>query len=256
MMLWQFFIEMITSRQNPLIKKIKSLENKKDRDELNLFVVEGLKSVKEVTASKLTVEMLVFTQSGKALFGDTGLPFEVVSDSVFQCISGEKTPQGVLAVCQKRDVKLYTSNGVALLLDEVGDPANVGAVIRTAAACGYNDVFLINSADPYSPKAVRTSMGGLFKVNLHCGNKETILNKISKPLVVADMCGENVFDTEIKGDFCLVVGNEGHGLDKEIKNKAKYTVGIPMQNDMESLNVAVSAGIIMYALNKQIKGES
>ena len=91
-------------------------------------------------------------------------------------------------------------------------------------------------------------MGGIFRVKTHFGSLEEILSVIDKPIVVADMGGENVFTADLKGKFCLAIGNEGHGVSQEVKTAGKITVAIPMENGVESLNAAVSAGIIMYAL--------
>ena len=91
-------------------------------------------------------------------------------------------------------------------------------------------------------------MSGIYKVNVYSTQKEEALALIKMPLVIADMSGSSVFESKIEGDFCLVIGSEAHGVSKEIKERADYTVCIPMQNGMESLNAAVSAGILMYAL--------
>ena len=91
-------------------------------------------------------------------------------------------------------------------------------------------------------------MGGVFKVNVYNVEREKFLNEINVPLVVADMNGKNVFETKISEKFCIVIGNEGRGVSKQVKEKATATVSIPMENQMESLNASVSAGILMYLL--------
>ena len=93
-------------------------------------------------------------------------------------------------------------------------------------------------------------MGGVFRAKIYTCTKQQALDGIKLPIVVADMKGENVFENTLKGDFCLVIGNEGHGVSQEVKSRASHTVSIPMQNGMESLNASVSAGILMYALKK------
>ena len=242
---------MISSRQNPLIKRIKSLSDKKNRDRSGQFVVDGLKSVKEAISCGFKVETLVFTEKGYSLFGKTELPFEIVTDDVFSVISEEKTPQGVLAVCEKKENAIKSPEGNCILLDDVKDPSNVGAIIRTAAATDFTDVYLIGSADPFSSKCVRASMGGIFKVRIYSGKREEILSAIDKPILIADMKGENVFTADLGGEYCLAIGNEGHGVSEEVKKAGSVTVSIPMQNRVESLNAAVSAGILMYALIKK-----
>lgn len=238
---------MITSRTNLKIKNVKSLKAKKTRDEQNVFVVESVKLVEEALKSGFKINQFF-------IIDGVSLPYEVdesiieyVSKDVFDSISSEVTPQGVLAVIEKPQER-KPNNKSAILLDNVQDPANVGAIIRTSASAGYEDIYLIESADPFSPKSVRASMGGIFKVNLHFIKREDAKKTISLPFVVADMKGENIFNFKKEEEICLVIGNEGNGVSKEIKDKADYTVSIPMQNQMESLNASVSAGILMYLL--------
>lgn len=242
---------LINSRNNQLIKKIRSLKEKKFRDEFNVYLVEGVKLVKEVLSLSLPVEHVVATEEGLSLIGnivDENL-VTTVTESVFESISGEVTPQGVLAVV-KKPVEKSVESGASVFLDCVADPGNVGAIIRTAAASGYKTVYITEgSADAYSPKSVRASMGGIFKVNVVTGKRADLISKIQEPVIVADMHGENLFEFE-KGEYCLVIGNEANGVSQEMRNIAKRKVSIPMYNGMESLNASVSAGILMYALKK------
>lgn len=240
---------MITSRQNEKIKFIKSLSNKKVRDESGLYVVEGVKIVKEAFKMKQKVKTVVCTEKGLKLLGEVDVDTLVVSDDVFSAISDEKSPQGVMAIIEKTLIPLRSPQGKCLFLDGVSDPNNVGAILRTAAASGYNDVYVaIPSADPYGPKTARVSMSGLFAVNVFEGEREELLSFINCPIYVADMNGEDVFSFKSDKTFCLVIGNEGHGISLEVRKKAKKTISIPMQNGIESLNAGVSAGILMYAL--------
>ena len=240
---------MISSTQNTLIKEIRSLKDKKFRDKLGVFVLEGIKPVKEAIDLRLSIREIVCTESTCSDFLNCGYKVEVVSDQVFKSISEEVTPQGVLAIVYKLPCTIQKATGNALLLDGVSDPANVGAIIRTAAASGFNDIYLTPTcADAYSQKAVRCSMSGIFRVKVMRGDIEEILRAIDLPLVVADMNGQNVFNMDKKGNVCLIIGNEANGVSDYLKQKSNLTVKIPMQNGVESLNAAVSAGILMYAL--------
>lgn len=241
---------MITSRQNTLVKEIKALSLKKNRDETGLFIVEGVKSVKEAISCGIKVRNLIFTEKGKELFGDADLPFETVSDGVFGAITEEKTPQGVLAVCYIPKFSGGDIGGKSVFLDGVSDPANVGAIIRSAAAFGFDTVFIANGADAYSNKSVRASMGGIFRVKVFSGSRGELLKKVKGTLIVADMDGEDLSKVKTPDGPCIVIGNEGHGVSKEVKAAGEQVVSIPMQNGMESLNAAVSASIIMYELSK------
>lgn len=241
---------MITSKQNEFVKKIRSLSDKKNRDEHGLYLAEGVKPVREAFYTCQKVVALLGTEKGYNLLGDFLSPKnEILSEEVFKSISSEASPQGIIAVIEKPKNSLRDCDASSILLDGVSDPANVGAIIRTAAASGYNTVYLTeDSADAFSPKSVRASMSGVFRVEIISAKREDILKTITKPLLIADMDGQNLFETKIQGDFCLVIGNEGNGVSKMVREKASLFVSIPMQNGVESLNASVSAGIIMYHL--------
>ncbi len=244
-----FVSYMITSKQNALIKEIRSLSDKKFRDKLNLFVVEGIKPVNEAIALGLPVRTVIYTEKASGLLDLGSIHSECVTDEVFKSISEESTPQGALAVVNKPDQTPVQSTGKCLLLDGVSDPANVGAIIRTAAAAGYNQVYLTEDcADAYSQKAVRASMSGVFRVKVMRGKTQDLLTLISAKKVVADMDGQDVFSVKPDVDVCLIIGNEGHGVSSLVRENSSFTVKIPMENGVESLNAAVSAGILMYCL--------
>ncbi|MBQ9513651.1 MAG: RNA methyltransferase [Clostridia bacterium] len=246
---------MIISKQNQLIKQIKALSDKKERDRSGLYIAEGVKLVKEALSFPCRIFALIGTCDGMAKLAETrGERVEEVSEEVFLSVSTEKSPQGVMAVIYKPESFIVNEGDRCLLLDDVQDPNNVGAIIRTAAATGYNTVYLTdNCADPYSPKSVRATMGGIFRVNVVYADRNNLLKTIKKPLIVADMGGENIDTFRGSKEFCLVIGNEGNGVSEQIRKKAKYTVSIPMENGVESLNAAVSAGILMYQLKNSIR---
>ncbi len=242
---------MITSRQNAAVKEIRSYKDKKFRDKDGVFVAEGIKLVNEGINSGFFVEKLVCTEKTEELFSSFSGEKIVLKDDVYKSVSNETTPQGVMAVIKKPVLKEFGCDGSAILLDGVADPSNVGAIVRTAAASGYTDLYFTEDcADPFSPKAVRASMGGIFRVKAHISTRDYIAENLNVPFIIADMNGENVFSFNKKGDFCLVIGNEGNGVSEKIRKKASYTVSIPMENGMESLNASVSAGILMYLLKK------
>lgn len=243
---------MITSKQNALIKEIKSLSDKKFRDRLNVFVIEGIKPVKEALSLGLKFHSIVCTQKGEQAISGIENQIELVTDDIFCYISEEKTPQGVLAVVYKPENNLISPNGNCLLLDGVADPSNVGAIIRTAAASGYNYVYMTDEcADAYSNKAVRSSMTGVFRVKVMRAPIEKLLEVINVPIWVADMNGQDIQSVKTEGALCLVIGNEGKGVSNTVREKANFTVSIPMENGVESLNAAVSAGILMYGLKNK-----
>lgn len=240
----------ITSKSNQLIKTILQLSEKKYRKQLGLYIVEGIKPVNECMKAGCEIERIVCTQERAGEYPDAS----VVSDAVFKSVSEEKTPQGVLAVVKIPVTKIEPPEGNCLLLDCLQDPGNLGTIIRCANAAGYESVYLINCTDPYSPKAVRASMSGIFFVDIRSGTREEILAALEGvPLVCADMGGEDIFSFTPPEKFCLCIGNEGGGISEEVAKAAKYTVKIPMRQTCESLNAAVSAGIAMYVLKNNAK---
>lgn len=244
---------MIISRQNALVKKIRSLSDKKNRAKFGEYVAEGIKTVNEAIITGQNVVCIVGTSQALSKTDARFYRTEEVSEEIFKYISEEVNPQGVLAIIKTPEIALRPPTGSCIFLDGVSDPSNVGAIIRTAAAAGYNDVYLANSADPYNGKAVRASMSGIFRVNAYIGDREELSDLIKLPVAIADMNGENVFETRISGEFCLVVGNEANGVSDFMRDKAAFSVKIPMENGMESLNAAVSAGILMYELKNGCK---
>lgn len=235
----------ISSKSNPTIKEISKLHDKKYRKEYGLYLVEGVKPVNECIAAGCAVTKIVCTEE---LCGDYPDAL-TVTPSVFGSISSEKTPQGVLAVVKMPSVAVTPAQNSCILLDNVQDPGNLGTIIRTANAAGYKDIYLINCTDPYSPKAVRASMSGIFFVSVHCGSKDEVLAALGGvKLICADMDGESIFGFNPPEKFCLCIGNEGNGISDEIMNAAEYKISIPMDGTCESLNAAVSAGIAMYQL--------
>jgi len=247
----------LTSKNNPLIKETASLKEKKGRKNTGLFLVEGWKMTKECIQSGFEIDRVFLAQS----FQDdlsflNGLQEKIitVSDDVFRLLSDEKTPQGILCRAKIPTNILQEPSGSCLLLDGVADPANVGAIIRTANAAGYKEIYLTEGcADPYAPKSVRASMSGVFFTKLYIASREEILEKLSSvPVFVADMGGMNAFTFTPPSRFALVIGNEANGVSEEVRNQASATVKIPMQQTQESLNAAVSAGILMYLLKKDV----
>ena len=241
----------LTSKNNPLIKETASLKEKKGRKEHGLFLVEGVKMCKEVQRSGLETERFFVAES----YQGTPFPEEqtvVVSDALLPVLSDEKTPQKV--VCRVKIPKNtpVSPQGACLILDGVSDPSNIGAIIRSANAAGYNEIYLTpDCADIYSPKSVRASMSGVFFVKPYITTREEILSLLGDiPVIVADMSGKNAFTFSAPKKFALVIGNEGNGVSETMRKAAQKTVKIPMSETQESLNASVSAGILMYLLKK------
>lgn len=183
------------------------------------------------------------------------IKFTLVSENVFNYMSDEVTPQGALAV-----VKINKSEAIGrltrcLLLDRVQDPGNMGTILRICAACGIKSVFTIDCVDAYSPKAVRSSMSGIYHVNVIKTTKEQIVAALKEQgvsLICADMNGESLFSFDKVENFCLCMGNEGNGICDYLIDNASSVLSLPMKSGVESLNVAVATAVILYNLTFNI----
>ena len=210
----------ITSTSNEKVKSVRRLLQKKYRAEENAFLLEGIKPVREAAANGRDILYLFGTESALEKIGFQGEKI-VVSESVFASVSEERNPEGVLAVVRRPDIAPETSAGRCLLLDGV--------------------------RDPFNPKTVRASMSGIFGVKIY--ETEDFEKYVTLPVYAADMGGENVFGVE-KKDVCVALGGEADGLSEKVLSAAEKVVSVPMEKSSESLNVAVAAGIIMYALGR------
>lgn len=247
----------LTSKNNPIIKETAALKEKKGRKEHNLFLVEGWKMARECQKSDFEIERVFVSESyeGEIPFSEDLLVR--VSDDVFRYLSDEKTPQGILCRARIPSPLLTPPSGKCLFLDGVADPGNLGAILRTANAAGYKEAYLTKEcADPYSPKSVRASMSGVFFTRIYRAERSEILSVLKEiPILIADMGGSNVFSYVPPKQFALVIGNEANGVSDEVRKAAFHAVKIPMQDTQESLNAAISAGIIMYVLQKDVFSE-
>ncbi len=250
-------MDIITSLDNTSVKEARSLQNKKNRRYYGQFLVEGKKQVAEAIEKNLEIDKLFVDSTKVSLYeniiANTPAPVLFVSPSVFKSISSTETPQGILATVVLPVANFYKhkSDNKILILDKISDPGNMGTIIRTASAVGFDHIFTIDCVDPYSPKVVRSSSGGLYNVNLYPTDYTEVLGICKKhdiKLLVADMNGTNIYeDFKIDGCYAIVVGNEGNGVSEELKQNG-LLIKLPMKQNMESLNAGVSASIIMYAL--------
>ena len=243
----------ITSYDNAKIAEIVKLSQKKYRRQSRRYVIEGARLVNDALRHGAKVVAVYVSESVAGSYDFDGQV--VVADRVFAKIADTVNSQGVLAVVVMDEAELSAPKGNCLVLDGLQDPGNVGTLIRTAASCGFTDVYAVNSVDLYSPKVLRSAMSAHFCVKLH------ELNGIEKAYelldgvetVCADMGGNNVFDAEFVGRTALVLGNEGNGLSDYAKTHATRTVALPMANGFESLNVAVAGSVIMYQIFSKCK---
>ena len=143
-----------------------------------------------------------------------------------------------------------SNNNYCLFLDRIRDPGNLGTILRTAVACGFNDVYCYSCVDLYNPKVVRSSMSAILKLNVIESNEEVLsrLNEYGYEILCADMNGENIFDCSfLDKKVCLIIGNEANGVSDTVLSKSTKTISLPMQN-IESLNAGVCASVMMYQI--------
>lgn len=229
---------MITSLTNEKVKSAAKLLDKKYRDSTNTFIVEGFHLVEE--AKKAGLVLQVFTASSQ----NEG---EHVSRDVIKKLSSTETPQDIVAVVKKPEVRALGNK--VLVLDNVQDPGNAGTLIRTAASFGFESV-VVKGVDVYSPKVLRSSQGAIFDMNV-VQVKDTLELSEGYQLIGALLDKEAQAYNEVKPKekFMLILGNEGQGISKEVIAKLDKKVYIPIK--FESLNVAVAGGILM----NEYKGE-
>jgi TrmH family RNA methyltransferase len=245
----------IRSNGNEFIKFARTLKTKKGRHESGLFLVEGEKCVGELVSYMPERMQSVIVAEGKyAELAETahekGARLYRVSSSVMEAVCESRTPQGIAAIAEMPKYD-EVSSGFIVALDDMQDPQNVGTIIRTADAAGCSCVVLSEqSADCYSPKAVRASMGSLFHIPvLRTGLLEYIKKLSSQGYEIA--CGHLKGYTEYKLDFnrtCLVIGNESRGVSEDIVKLSTKLIKIPIFGKAESLNAAVAAGILIYKI--------
>lgn len=250
--------QIITSQNNALVKLASSLNSKKYRKLHNLALLEGTKIIDEaIKANQVFYKLFIEEEKAedyKNYLHQVNCEVVYTTAKIINSISPTQTPQGIVAIIETRSFEPMVIGGNFLVLDNIQDPGNLGAIIRSAAASGYKNIFMLNCVDVYNDKVIRASMGNLFKTNNYTVSLEQLQKLLSVKenyeLLLATMQGENIFEVSIKkgSTIGVIIGNEGSGVTEQVAKLARKTVSIPMQNEVESLNAAVSASIIMYKL--------
>ncbi len=267
----------ITSRSNSEVMLAASLLQKKYREQHGLFVAEGVKLFSEIVASGASIARVYVSEKQKeamlpivsSALGDSyckNTPVFVLSESAFEKISSEISPQGIITVVKSLDIfkksikidkkDLETSkNRRVLALCSVRDPGNLGAVLRSAVAFGYDRVILSDDcAELTSPKTVRSAMGALFKISLSVVSDFPSLFAAAKEAKRRVLCAElteravSLHELVPRASDIVIIGNEGHGIPSEISDLADLSVYIPISPNTESLNAAVAASIFLWEL--------
>ena len=271
--------DIITSRANPLVKWAVTLADKKGRYESGAFIADGIKLTLEAASAGLPITHCFISEDKaeaylplikEALRADfyEKTQIIIVSRSVFEKISTEKAPQGVISVVKHLD--FFTNMTIiykeeffikederAIILCSVRDPSNLGSVIRSSVAFGVEHVILSDDcADIYNPKTIRSAMGSMFKV------KVTVVKSLPDLISAMQYNGRRVFcaelregakslkEIDLKTTDAIIIGNEGHGIPTEISKLCDNSVYIPISPNTESLNASVAAAVFMWEQSK------
>ncbi|MGN1165881.1 MAG: TrmH family RNA methyltransferase [Lachnospiraceae bacterium] len=259
---------MITSTSNTKVKHLVNLKKKRKlRDTEKVFLVEGIRMFREVPEEKIAeiyVTESFFNKQHKLIrekSEGSGVPVEILADNVFEYVSDTKTPQGILCVVRQMN---YTIREVAggerpllLVLDNLQDPGNLGTIVRTAEGAGVTGILMSKDCvDIYNPKTIRSTMGSIYRVPF--SYEENLLEAIEDlkkkgiHTYAAHLEGACVYDEEdYRRGSAFFIGNEGNGLREEIAQSAERYIKIPMCGQVESLNAAIAASVLMFEAARQ-----
>lgn len=239
----------IDSIKNSYIIELNKLKQNKYRQSEGLFLIEGYHLVQEAKQSNL-LEIVLITKVEDYIEGVENI---VVNEAIITKLSSTNTPQGIIGVAK---IPSY-SNLVGhrfLILDNVQDPGNVGTLIRTSAAFKIDMIILGEGcADLYNGKTIRATQGALFKVPVIQANLLSVIQKLKEkevPIIGTDLnSGFCLHQLPKLNQYALILGNEGTGVDVSLLKQTDYNVYITINNEIDSLNVAIAGGIILYYLN-------
>jgi TrmH family RNA methyltransferase len=259
----------ITSRQNPRVKLYRALAQRKFREREGAFILDGVLQVAGAIESGLRLrdvfwcDALLVSEHGRSLLAglEPETPPQEVSEHVFRALSDRTEPQGLAAVAERPRVRpadiSLSPDGVVLVLEDMRDPGNLGAIVRTADAAGADGVLLLgHCVDPYDPKVVRATMGSIFHVPVAEAGDVAEFAEWARGAAVrtyaASTRGERAhFEADLRERTAFLIGNEARGLSAEALRSADAIIRIPMLGRAESLNAAAAASILVYEVVRQ-----
>ncbi len=232
------------------LKLITSLSQKKYRLKHKLFIVEGVKVVREFLASSYELEVL-FTTDQHFITTQNCIQ---ISDKELKKISVLKTPNKVLALFRIPKENPIISSGLIVALDAINNPGNLGTIIRLCDWFGVEQLICSKeTVDCYNAKVIQASMGSLTRVSLSYTDLEDYLKSVSIPKFIADMDGENIYKTKLPSEAILIMGNEANGISDSIRAIVEDKISIPRigkSPQTESLNVATATAILLSEFRK------
>lgn len=255
----------ITSAANDRVKEVKKImRSSARRRERGVYAVEGIRMVREIPENRM--EELYVAESCVEKYAELMRKYKalepvIVTDRVFSAMSDTSTPQGILALVRMKQAEIDelcsgSEPVFILILDRLQDPGNLGTIIRTAEGAGATGIMLsCDTADIYSPKTVRATMGSVFRMKLYISqNLEKDIAYLKEKGVViygAHLDGSTFYDISYLGSCAFLIGNEGNGLSEQVSRTADRLIKIPMCGEVESLNAAVSTAVISYEVLRQ-----
>lgn len=246
-------MQKIVSKDNPKLKMFLQLKTKKGRLKNKAYIIDGLRIVEHAILHHAIIKSIVVTQAFLSLHEDFVKTLEafnvyIIDEKMMLSIVETQSPQGIFAVIEPEE-KPFTK-GKLLFLDEIQDPGNLGTLIRTADAAGFKGVILKEGCtDPYSQKAIRSSMGSIMSIPIWEKQNVETLNKLKVPVYGAALEGGLGYkDLSYPEEAILVIGNEAKGISKEVLECCHHKIYIPMAGHVESLNASIAGGILMFAM--------
>ncbi|MBT3579411.1 MAG: RNA methyltransferase [Waddliaceae bacterium] len=243
----------ITSPQNPVVKRLVKLRDDSSyREEENSAIVVGRKMVSEAQ-NHTTLKTVIILDEGDIPSNIKCDNIIMVTPEIMKKVSGVKNPEPIIAEVVITTMPITDDMRFFVVLENISDPGNMGTLIRTALALGWDAVVIVgDSVDIYNDKALRAAKGATFRipiVKLSLEDLKKLLENKDVPLYIADMAGDDISSIENRDSAALLLGSEAHGASAKAKD-AGTLVSIPMSGDIESLNVAAAGSILMYIMKK------
>lgn len=262
-------MERLTAKSNDKIKAAVSIrDSARLRREQHLFFLEGARLCGDAAENSVSILRSFFTSQALEKYSDRAEKIiscsrecYLITDELAQKLSDTQNSQGIFCVCEEKDKTEYTDkihpNGKYILLENVQDPSNLGAVSRVAEAIGIDGMFVCGGCDIYNPKALRASMGSALRLNIVSCPSAVELVKELNGLGIMTLASTPrkdsvvITDVDMSGGVCCVVGNEGNGITEETMSACTHRVTIPMEGRAESLNASTAAAILIWEMKRK-----
>ena len=257
----------ISSKENPKFKNISEMKNNK-----NIYFAEGIRIINEILRENIRIDYLLFTEDSiktteinKIInsLKKSNSRLLCLKRSLFNKLADTEEPQGIIAVAERKSLNIedlfknIKQKSIFVVLDRIADPGNLGSIIRTCKAAGVAGLIISKgSASIYNPKVIRSTMGAIYGINF-CDEVEIIacikrLKENNVTIITTDLnSSKNIYETKYNLPVCFVFGNEANGISINVLKLGDLSVKLPILGNIESLNVAVSTGIVLYdAINR------